>query len=83
MSKCRKGSGAIRFEDPRLPLDDGRARAPEGAPEALQPFVTVDPRPGLLLLVGKLAAPRGAPGHRPRRAPQHLLQFRLKEEAAS
>ena len=43
------GSGAIRFEDPRLPL---MMAAPTRRPvsEDLQPFVTVEPRPGLLLL---------------------------------
>ena len=44
------GSGAIRFEDPRLPLMmSAPTRAPD-APENLQSFVTVAPRPGLLLL---------------------------------
>ena len=45
-----KGSGAIRFEDPRLPL---MMAAPSRRPDAsaeLQPFVTVEPRPGLILL---------------------------------
>jgi uncharacterized protein (TIGR02466 family) len=44
-----RGSGAIRFEDPRLPL---MMAAPTRRPvaEDLQPFVTVEPRPGLLLL---------------------------------
>lgn len=45
-----KGSGAIRFEDPRLPM---MMAAPTRAPDALEelrPFVTVEPRPGLLLL---------------------------------
>ena len=37
------GSGAIRFEDPRLPLM-------MAAPPRPDSFVTVDPRPGLLLL---------------------------------
>ena len=43
------GSGAIRFEDPRLPLmmaAPPRRRTRRGA----QPFVTVEPAPGLLLL---------------------------------
>ena len=45
-----KGSGAIRFEDPRLPmLMAAPTRRPDAA-EALQSFVTVEPRPGLLLL---------------------------------
>ncbi|HEX6740342.1 MAG TPA: TIGR02466 family protein [Sphingomicrobium sp.] len=37
------GSGAIRFEDPRLPLM-------MAAPPRPDTFVTVEPRPGLLLL---------------------------------
>ena len=37
------GSGAIRFEDPRLPLM-------MSAPSRPDTFVTVDPRPGLLLM---------------------------------
>jgi len=37
------GSGAIRFEDPRLPLMMAAPRRPDT-------FVTVEPRPGLLLL---------------------------------
>ena len=37
------GSGAIRFEDPRLPLM-------MAAPQREGAFVTVEPRPGLLLL---------------------------------
>ena len=37
------GSGAIRFEDPRLPLM-------MAAPQRPDSFVTVEPRPGLLLL---------------------------------
>jgi uncharacterized protein (TIGR02466 family) len=38
-----KGSGAIRFEDPRLPMM-------MAAPPREDTFVTVEPRPGLLLL---------------------------------
>lgn len=38
-----KGSGPIRFEDPRLPMM-------MAAPTRPDTFVTVDPRPGLLLL---------------------------------
>ncbi len=38
-----KGSGPIRFEDPRLPLM-------MAAPGRAGTFVTVDPRPGLLLM---------------------------------
>jgi len=37
------GSGAIRFEDPRLPLM-------MAAPQRADAFITVQPRPGLLLL---------------------------------
>jgi uncharacterized protein (TIGR02466 family) len=45
-----KGSGAIRFEDPRLPqMMAAPARRPDAVQE-LQPFVTVDPRAGLLLM---------------------------------
>ena len=44
------GSGAIRFEDPRLPLMMSARPRRKDAPEELQPFVTVPPRPGLLLL---------------------------------
>ena len=45
-----KGSGAIRFEDPRLPqMMAAPTRRPDAA-EELQPFVKVQPRPGLLLL---------------------------------
>ena len=45
-----KGSGAIRFEDPRLPLMMAAPTRRTDAPEELQPFVTVQPRPGLVLL---------------------------------
>jgi len=38
-----RSSGAIRFEDPRLPLM-------MAAPPRADSFVTIDPRPGLLLL---------------------------------
>jgi uncharacterized protein (TIGR02466 family) len=44
------GSGAIRFEDPRLPLMMAAPTRRSDAPEDLQPFVAVQPRPGLLLL---------------------------------
>jgi uncharacterized protein (TIGR02466 family) len=43
-------SGAIRFEDPRLPMMMAAPTRQADAPEELQPFVTVQPRPGLLLL---------------------------------
>ena len=45
-----EGSGAIRFEDPRLPMMMAAPRRNPDAPEPLQPFVTVHPRPGQLLL---------------------------------
>ena len=44
------GVGPIRFEDPRLPLMMAAPPRRKDAPEALQPFVTVAPRAGLLLL---------------------------------
>jgi uncharacterized protein (TIGR02466 family) len=44
------GSGAIRFEDPRLPLMMAAPTRREDAPEELRSFMTVEPRPGLLLL---------------------------------
>ena len=45
-----KGSGAIRFEDPRLPMMMAAPTRRTDAPKELQPFVTVQPKPGLLLL---------------------------------
>lgn len=44
------GSGAIRFEDPRLPSMMSAPPRGEDAPEELQQFVSIVPRPGLLLL---------------------------------
>lgn len=44
------GSGAIRFEDPRLPMMMAAPTRRPYAPEVLKPFVSVEPRPGLLLL---------------------------------
>jgi len=44
------GSGAIRFEDPRLPLMMAAPQRAQDAPEELQPFVRIAPRSGLLLL---------------------------------
>ena len=44
------GSGAIRFEDPRLPLMMAAPTRRDDAPEELQAFVAVEPRPGLLLM---------------------------------
>ena len=43
-------SGAIRFEDPRLPMMMAAPVRREDAPEDLRPFITVTPRPGLLLM---------------------------------
>ena len=43
-------SGAIRFEDPRLPLMMAAPPRRIDTPEDLQPFVSVEPRPGLLLM---------------------------------
>jgi len=45
-----EGSGAIRFEDPRLGLMMAAPVRRDDAPEELRPFATVTPRPGLLLL---------------------------------
>ena len=44
------GSGAIRFEDPRLPMMMAAPQRRADAPEALRSFVTVEPRAGQLLL---------------------------------
>ncbi len=44
------GSGAIRFEDPRLPMMMAAPQRRADAPEPLRQFVTIEPRPGLLLL---------------------------------
>jgi uncharacterized protein (TIGR02466 family) len=44
------GSGSIRFEDPRSGLMMAAPTRRADAPEPLQPFATVTPRPGLLLL---------------------------------
>jgi uncharacterized protein (TIGR02466 family) len=44
------GAGAIRFEDPRLPLMMAAPPRRKEAPEQLQTFVTVKPRGGLLLM---------------------------------
>ena len=45
-----RGSGAIRFEDPRLPMMMAAPTRRADAAEELQPFVTVEPRPGRLRL---------------------------------
>ena len=48
--KVPPDSGAIRFEDPRLPMMMAAPVRREDAAEDLRPFVSVTPRPGLLLL---------------------------------
>ena len=48
--ECPPGSGAIRFEDPRLPMMMAAPQRRDDAPEHLRNFVTIDPAPGLLLL---------------------------------
>ena len=45
-----KRSGSIRFEDPRLPMMMAAPTRREDAPEDLQPFVSVAPRAGLILM---------------------------------
>ena len=45
-----KGGGSIRFEDPRLPMMMAAPVRAENAPEELRPFVSIEPRAGLLLL---------------------------------
>ena len=45
-----KNSGAIRFEDPRLPMMMAAPTRRSDAPEGSRPFVSLEPRAGLLLL---------------------------------
>lgn len=45
-----KSGGAIRFEDPRLPMMMAAPVRRDDAPEDVRPFATVEPRPGLLLM---------------------------------
>lgn len=45
-----KNSGAIRFEDPRLPMMMAAPVRDDDAPEQLRSFVTVKPHAGLLLI---------------------------------
>ena len=45
-----EGSGAIRFEDPRLPMMMAAPQRRDDASEELRAFVSVEPRAGLLLL---------------------------------
>ncbi len=44
------GGGAIRFEDPRLPMMMAAPVRREDAPEELRPFASISPKPGLLLM---------------------------------
>ena len=44
------GSGAIRFEDPRLAMMMAAPQRRADAPETLRTFVAIDPRPGQLLI---------------------------------
>lgn len=45
-----QGSGAIRFEDPRLPLMMAAPRRRDDAPHELAQFISVEPAAGLLLM---------------------------------
>lgn len=45
-----KAGGAIRFEDPRLPMMMAAPVRREDGPEELRAFTAVEPRPGLLLM---------------------------------
>ena len=45
-----KGSGPIRFEDPRLPMMMAAPVRRDDAPEELRPVVSIEPRSGLLLM---------------------------------
>lgn len=45
-----RGSGALRLEDPRLPLMMAAPRRRKDAPEAVRNFVTVTPSDGALLI---------------------------------
>jgi len=44
------GSGAIRFEDPRLPLMMAAPTRRKDAAAELQPFVTIAPKGGMILM---------------------------------
>ena len=48
--EAAKGSGAIRFEDPRLPQMMAAPVRRDDAPEDLRPFISVNPERGLLLM---------------------------------
>lgn len=44
------GAGGLRFEDPRLPSMMAAPTRRDDAPEALRPFVTIKPAPGMIML---------------------------------
>ncbi len=44
------GCGSIRFEDPRLAMMMAAPQRREDSPEDLRQFVSIEPRPGLLLM---------------------------------
>jgi len=50
MGEFAIGQSVPRFEDPRLAMMMAAPVRRADAPEALRPFVTVAPRPGLLLM---------------------------------
>ena len=45
-----RGSGAIRFEDPRLAMMMEAPVRRDDAPDDLRPFAAVEPRPGMVLM---------------------------------
>ncbi len=45
-----RGAGALRLEDPRLPLFMAAPTRSENAPPEARPFYNVTPRPGMLIL---------------------------------
>ena len=51
-------SGAIRFEDPRLPMQMAAPPRKKSARPENRTFVAVAPKPGYAAFMGKLAAPR-------------------------
>ena len=62
------GSGAIRFEDPRLPMMMAAPLRRADAPEPLRSFVDIAPAPGLLLMweswLRHEVRPHAGPGER-------------------
>ena len=69
------GASALRLEDPRLPLMMAapQRRRARGRSHLRPP----DPRPGIGLPLGELAAPRGATQPGPHPTHLHQLQLRL------